>query len=82
MKNLIAVLCLLCFAGGAFASEAYQVPGSYKEVVTETTVTTADTGDVQTEKTKRKWFKRRYKDYNPSNTYWNFGRPTFFTGTI
>lgn len=83
MRNLITVLCLLCFAGCAFASEAYQVPGSYKEVVTETTVTTADSGDVKAEtKTKRKWFKRRYKDYNPSNTYWNFGRPPFFTGSI
>jgi len=84
MKNLITVLCLLCFAGCAFASEAYQVPGSYKEVVTETTVTTTDTANAQTEttQTKRRWFKRRYKDYNPSNTYWNFGRPAFWTGTI
>ena len=83
MKNLITVLCLLCFAGCAFASEAYQIPGSYKEVVTETTVSNPDNSAVQTqEKTKRRWFRRKYKDYNPSNTYWNFGRPPFFTGSI
>ena len=83
MKNLITVLCLLCFAGCAFASEAYQIPGSYKEVVTETTVSNPDASGVQTqEKTKRRWFRRKYKDYNPSNTYWNFGRPPFFTGSI
>ena len=84
MKNLITVLCLLCFAGCTFASEAYQVPGSYKEVVTETVVTPAEGSNAQVEQTqtKRKWFRRRYKDYNPSNTYWNFGRPVFWTGTI
>lgn len=84
MRNLITVLCLLCFAGCTFASEAYQIPGSYKEVVTETTVMTQDTTnvDAETTKSKKRWFKRRYRDYNPSNTYWNFGRPTFWTGTI
>ncbi len=83
MKNLITILCLLCFAGCASA-ELYQVPGSYKEVVTETTVQPAEGGQaVETQKqTKRKWFKRRRKDFNPTNTYWNFGRPPFWTGTI
>ncbi|MBO6088284.1 hypothetical protein J6P92_08085 [bacterium] len=84
MKNLITILCLLCFTECAFA-EVYQVPGSYKEVVEEVTVTdgTAVSGDgqVKTEK-KFKLFKRRRKDYNPANTYWNFGRPPFWTGSI
>ena len=84
MKNLITILCLLCFAGTAMA-ELYQVPGSYKETVTEVTVTEGsdNVGTVtETTKTKRKWFRRRRKDYNPANTYWNFGRPPFWTGTI
>ena len=84
MKNLITILCLLCFTGSAYA-EMYQLPGSYKETVTEVTVQegTAVTGDteVKTEK-KFKLFRRRRKDYNPSNTYWNFGRPPFWTGSI
>lgn len=87
MKNLITILCLLCFAGCASA-ELYQVPGSYKETVTEVTtvqenVENADGAVVtETTKTKRRWFRRRRKDYNPANTYWNFGRPPFWTGTI
>lgn len=83
MKNLVTILCLLCFAGCAYA-EIYQVPGSYKETVTETTVQPAETQQVSqtTTETKRKWFRRRPKDFNPTNTYWNFGRPPFWTGTI
>lgn len=81
MKNLVTLLCLLCLAGTASA-ELYQVPGSYKETVTEVTVQPEDTQVNQTTKTKRKWFRRRHKDYNPTNTYWNFGRPPFWTGTI
>ena len=81
MKNLITILCLLCLAGCASA-EMYQVPGSYKETYTEVTVQpSGNTNEVTTEK-KRKWFKRRHKDYNPTNTYWNFGRPPFWTGSI
>lgn len=83
-KNLITFLCLLCFAGCASA-ELYQAPGSYKETVTEVTVQPDNTQQVaQTTKTetKRKWFRRRHKDFNPTNTYWNFGRPPFWTGTI
>lgn len=81
-KNLITLLCLLCIAGCASA-ELYQVPGSYKETTTEVTVQ-GDTQQVSQTKTetKRKWFRRRHKDYNPTNTYWNFGRPPFWTGTI
>lgn len=83
MKNLITLLCLLCLAGTASA-ELYQVPGSYKETVTEVTVQQGDTQQVSqtTTETKRKWKRRRHKDFNPTNTYWNFGRPPFWTGTI
>ena len=83
MKNLVTILCLLCFAGCAYA-EIYQVPGSYKETVTETTVQPAENQQVSqtTTEPKRKWFRRRHKDFNPTNTYWNFGRPPFWTGTI
>ena len=83
MKNLVTILCLLFFAGCAYA-EIYQVPGSYKETVTETTVQPAENQQVSqtTTETKRKWFRRRHKDFNPTNTYWNFGRPPFWTGTI
>ena len=83
MKNLVTILCLLCFAGCAYA-EIYQVPGSYKETVTETTVQPAENQQVSqtTTETKRKWFRRRHKDFNPTNTYWNFGRPPVWTGTI
>lgn len=84
MKNLITILCLLVFASSAYA-ELYQVPGSYKETVTEVTVDSVQTtGDVTPVKEKRKFkfFKRRHKDYNPTNTYWNFGRPPFWTGSI
>ncbi len=82
MKKLMTILCLLCFAGCAYA-ELYQVPGSYKETVTEVSVqdNTQQVSQTTTE-TKRKWKKRRHKDYNPTNTYWNFGRPPFWTGTI
>lgn len=83
MKNLITILCLLCFAGCAYA-ELYQVPGSYKETTTEVQVQDNNTvGEVKETKQKtRKFFRRRHKDYNPTNTYWNFGRPPFWTGTI
>ncbi len=83
MKNLITILCLLCIAGTASA-ELYQVPGSYKETTTEVTVEqdVATQQVSQKTETKRKWFRRRHKDFNPTNTYWNFGRPPFWTGTI
>ena len=82
-KNLITLLCLLTFAGCAYA-EMYQVPGSYKETVTETTVQEGTSPQVEQPKEKRKFklFRRRHKDYNPANTYWNFGRPPFWTGSI
>ena len=85
MKKFALLLSLLCFTSSAFASQAYQVPGSYKETITET-VTTADSTVANaaqtTQKTKFKWIKRKYRDLNPQNSYWNFGRPTFWTGSI
>jgi len=85
-KNLITVLCLLTFAGSAFA-EMYQIPGSYKETVTEVTTqpegTTAQLEPTtKKEKGRFRMFWRKRKDYNPTNTYWNFGRPNFWTGSI
>lgn len=83
-KNLITMLCLLTFVGCAYA-EVYQVPGSYVETVTETTIeptTTQFTETTTKEKRKFRLFRRRHKDYNPANTYWNFGRPPFWTGSI
>jgi len=88
MKKFALLLSLLCFTSCAFASEAYQVPGSYKETVTETVVTPANSAvsaadeNVTQEKKKFKLFKRKYRDFNPQNSYWNFGRPTFWTGSI
>lgn len=76
MKNLITILCLLCFAGCAFA-EVYQVPGSLVESYTELPAE-KQVGD---KKIKKKKLRRR-KDYNPTNSYWNFGRPPFWTGSI
>lgn len=82
MKNLITILCLLIFAG-AVSAEVYQLPGSYKETVTEVTVNSAEKQVSKTEtKKQRKWFRKRHKDLNPTNTYWNFGRPPFWTGSI
>ena len=86
MKKLMTFICLLCFAGCAYA-ELYQVPGSYKETTTEVTIqegtdTTQLAETTTKEKKKFKWFRRKHKDYNPTNTYWNFGRPPFWTGSI
>lgn len=82
MKNLITILCLLCFAGCAYA-EIYELPGSRVETTTEVTVEQDNTQQVSDTKTKVKR-KRifRHKDPNPTNTYWNFGRPPFWTGSI
>ena len=37
MKNLITILCLLCFAGCAYA-EMYEIPGSRVETTEEVKV--------------------------------------------
>ena len=84
MKKIITLACLLCFAG-CVSAELYQVPGSYRETTTEIIVqegTAVQDSDKTKEKKKFKLFKRKHKDYNPTNTYWNFGRPPFWTGTI
>lgn len=78
-KNLLTILCLLCFAGCAYA-EVYQVPGSLVETTTEVQVTGEQKVAGKT-KVKRKRI-RKYRDTNPTNTYWNFGRPPFWTGSI
>lgn len=78
-KNLITILCLLCFAGCAYA-EVYQVPGSLVETTTEVTVTGEQKVAEKTKVKRKRIF--RHKDTNPTNTYWNFGRPPFWTGSI
>lgn len=75
-KNLIIFACLLIFAG-CVSAEPYQISGSYKE----TQIQQDNTKQVS-QTTKRKWFRKGNKDYNQTNTYWNFGRPPFWTGTI
>ncbi len=80
MKNLITVLCLLCFAGCAFA-EMYEVPGTRVETTEEVQVQQDNTKQVSETKIERKKRARR-KDLNPTNTYWNFGKVPFWTGTI
>ncbi len=80
-KSLLTILCLLCFAS-TVSAEIYQQPGSYKETVTEVTVdSTNNTKTVSETKVKRKRLFR-FRDNNPTNTYWNFGRPPFWTGSI
>lgn len=81
MKKLMTILCLLCFAGYAYA-EMYEIPGSRVETTEEVQVEQQDnTKQVSDTKVKRKriW---RHRDYNPTNTYWNFGKVPFWTGTI
>lgn len=80
MKKLMTVLCLLCFAGCAYA-EIYEIPGSRVETTTEVQVSQDGTKQVSDTKVKRKKLFRR-KDQNPTNTYWNFGKVPFWTGSI
>lgn len=77
MKKLMTILCLLCFAGCAYA-EVYEIPGS--QVTTTTEVTQENTQ--QDTKTERKWVRKKRKEYKPMNSYWNFGKVPFWTGTI
>ena len=53
MKNLMTILCLLCFAGCAYA-EIYEVPGSRVETTSEVQVTQDGTKQVSETKVKRK----------------------------
>ena len=81
MKKLMTILCLLCFAGCAYA-EMYEIPGSRVETTEEVKVEQQDnTRQVSDTEVKRKriW---RHKDNNPTNTYWNFGKVPFWTGSI
>ncbi len=79
MKNLITILCLLCFAGCTYA-ETYQIPGSYTETTTEVNQDddAKQTGDTEVKRKK----VLRHRDQNPTNTYWNFGKVPFWTGSI
>lgn len=79
MKKLMTILCLLCFAGCAYA-EVYQVPGSLVETTTEVQVTGDKKVSDKTQVKRKRLF--RHRDNNPTNTYWNFGRPPFWTGSI
>ena len=81
MKKLMTILCLLCFAGCAYA-EMYEIPGSRVETTEEVKVEQQDnTKQVSDTEVKRKriWC---HKDNNPTNTYWNFGKVPFWTGSI
>ena len=80
MKNLITLLCLLCFAGCAYA-EKYELPGyqvTTTEVVKVEQDNTKQVSDTKVEKKK----VIRHKDPNPTNSYWNFGKVPFWTGSI
>ena len=80
MKKLMTILCLLCFAGCAYA-EVYEIPGSRVETTTEVQVSQDGTKQVGDTQVKRKRLFRR-RDQNPTNTYWNFGKVPFWTGSI
>ena len=80
MKDLMTILCLLCFAGCAYA-EVYEIPGSRVETTSEVQVQQDNTKQVSETKVKRKWIWR-HRDNNPTNTYWNFGKVPFWTGSI
>lgn len=80
MKKLMTLLCLLCFAGCAYA-EVYEIPGSRVETTSEVQVQQDGSKQVTETKVKRRKFLR-HRDQNPTNTYWNFGKVPFWTGSI
>lgn len=80
MKKLMTLLCLLCFAGCAYA-EVYEVPGSRVETTSEVQVQQDGSKQVTETKVKRRRLLR-HRDQNPTNTYWNFGKVPFWTGSI
>lgn len=80
MKKLMTLLCLLCFAGCAYA-EVYEIPGSRVETTSEVQVQQDGSKQVTETKVKRRRFLR-HRDQNPTNTYWNFGKVPFWTGSI
>lgn len=80
MEKLMTLLCLLCFAGCAYA-EVYEIPGSRVETTSEVQVQQDGSKQVTETKVKRRRFLR-HRDQNPTNTYWNFGKVPFWTGSI
>lgn len=80
MKKLMTLLCLLCFAGCAYA-EVYEIPGSRVETTSEVQVQQDGSKQVTETKVKRRRHLR-HRDQNPTNTYWNFGKVPFWTGSI
>lgn len=80
MKKLMTLLCLLCFAGCAYA-EVYEIPGSRVETTSEVQVQQDGSKQVAETKVKRRRLLR-HRDQNPTNTYWNFGKVPFWTGSI
>ena len=80
MKKLMTILCLLCFAGCAYA-EVYEIPGSRVETTSEVQVQQDGSKQVTETKVKRRRLLR-HRDQNPTNTYWNFGKVPFWTGSI
>lgn len=80
MKKLMILLCLLCFAGCAYA-EVYEIPGSRVETTSEVQVQQDGSKQVTETKVKRRRLLR-HRDQNPTNTYWNFGKVPFWTGSI
>ena len=80
MKKLTTLLCLLCFAGCAYA-EVYEIPGSRVETTSEVQVQQDGSKQVTETKVKRRRLLR-HRDQNPTNTYWNFGKVPFWTGSI
>lgn len=80
MKKLMTLLCLLCFAGCAYA-EVYEIPGSRVETTSEVQVQQDGSKQVTETKVKRRRFLR-HRDQNPTNTYWNFGKVPIWTGSI
>lgn len=80
MKKLMTLLCLLCFAGCAYA-EVYEIPGSRVETTSEVQVQQDGSKQVTETKVKKRRLLR-HKDQNPTNTYWNFGKVPFWTGSI
>ena len=80
MKKLMTLLCLLCFAGCAYA-EVYEIPGSRVETTSEVQVQQDGSKQVTETKVKRRRLLR-HRDQNPTNTYCNFGKVPFWTGSI
>lgn len=64
MKKLMTLLCLLCFAGCAYA-EVYEIPGSRVETTSEVQVQQDGSKQVTETKVKRRRLLR-HRDQNPT----------------